>query len=276
MNIVFFHSSKPREIELAYAFAEGARLHGHNVKPLSLGAAMPEEIELACMVGVKSLKLWKFFTKRGISVMMFDKGYSRHRLGRCWEYWRISLNGHHPTQTTLTGIDYPPDRFEDMGLDVSRWRKRGEHILIAGSSEKYHRFYGLPHPTEYAKSIIDVLQTHTKRDIIYRPKPSWRGAKPIKGSEYSHGKDSLAAILRDCHAIVTHGSNTCFEAALMGVPSVILGDAVMKPISTTSLRAIDQVKLGNRQPIFNGLAYHQWTLKEFKSGLAFNTIGEWL
>ena len=275
MKIVFYASNKPRELKLAKAFAAGAKKHKHCVEVRALNDIVLDA-DLSCMVGVKSISLWHFLAQHGMRTMMFDKGYSRHRRDGCWEYWRISLGAHHPTATTLENHPYPSDRLERMKLKFEPWRTSGDHILIAGSSEKYHKFYGMGNPNQYAEDLVKTLRLYTDREIVYRPKPSWRGAHHIEGAIYSHAKQSLASVLDNCHAVVTHGSNACFEAAVMGIPSIVLGDAVMKPISSTKLKHIERVRLGHRSPIFTALAYHQWTLSEFTSGLAFKTIGKWL
>lgn len=275
MKIVFYASDKPRELALAKAFAAGAKKHKHRVEVRTLGD-ISLDADLSCMVGVKSIGLWNHLNQHGKQTLMFDKGYSRHRKGGCWEYWRVSLGAHHPTETTLTGLTYPSDRFDGAGWKLERWGSGGDHILLAGSSEKYHNFYGLCDPNAYAENVVATLRQYTDRQVIYRPKPSWRGALPIDGASFSPCKQSLAEVLRNCYAVVTHGSNACFEAALNGIPSIILGNAVMRPISSTKLKHIERVRRGNRAPIFNALAYHQWTLTEFTSGIAFTTIGTWL
>ncbi len=274
--IIFFYSDKQREKALATAFVKGALAHGLDAETTSLGVGVPPSVTLACMVGVKSAKLWRFYQKRGIPTMMFDKGYSRHTKGRCWEYWRVSYNDHHPTSTTLMKRNYPGGRFNGLGFKIEPWRKQGDHILIAGSSAKYHYFSKLPDPTTYAEYLIKAIRYITDRPIIYRPKPSWKGATPIEGTSFSSCKDPLKGVLTNCHAVVTHGSNTCFEAALNGVPSIIMGEGVTKSISSTSLYDIETPAMNDREQLFYNLAYHQWTLAEFESGKAFKTIGKWL
>lgn len=280
MRIVFFHSNKPREIELAKAFLAGAELHGHEIEFSELGTRFfPATCDLVCMVGVKSLKLWRMYKDWGIPVMMFDKGYSRHRKKGCWEYWRVSYNAHHPTLTTLQDFNYPSDRFERLGLEVKPWRaeRANTPILFAGSSAKYHAFNRMSDPTSYAKRVIKALKRSTERPIIYRPKPSWRDAVPIEGTVYSSAKEPLEQIFDRCHVVVTHGSNTCFEAALNGIPSIVLGAGVMGPVSSRNLSDVEHPRIdGGRWQLFYNLAYHQWTLDEMRSGEAWKTIGEWV
>lgn len=274
MNILFFASEKPREQTLAHAFTIGAERRGHTVVTCpSSDVTLGEGFDVACMVGVKSAEIWRRMQARGVRCMMFDKGYVRRKSGSSWLYWRVAYGGHQPTEHTMA-LKYLGDRFRQLDLDVAPWRTQGKHILIAGSSEKYHNFYGLPSPTEYAGDIVRQLRAYTARPVIYRPKPSWRDAVPIPGTTFSKGV-SLAADLHDCHAIVTHGSNTCYEGALHGVPSVILGAGVMKRISSSKLRDIEHPLLGRRRKVFNALAYHQWRLRELERGAAFDTIERW-
>lgn len=275
MKFIFYASDKPREQDLAKAFQTGAILHGHecHIRRLTDGL---EPCDWAMMVGVKSARLWQECLKAGIKPAMADKGYSRHKRGGWCEYWRISFGAHNPTLTTLTKCGYPSDRFDSLGFDVKPWRESGNHILICGSSEKYHSFYGLDHPNRWAKRVVARIREHSGRPIIYRPKPSWKGAEPIEGTIFSDSKQALSEVLTDCHCVVTHGSNASFEAALFGIPSVVLGEAVMRPESSISLKDIEHPYMGNRQRIFNAVAYHQWTNAELANGEAFKTIEEWM
>lgn len=275
MRIAFYASDKKREQDLAKAFKSGAELHGHTVDILRLDQR-DYTYDFACMVGVKSAVLWKDMYQSGVIPIIFDKGYSRHKRGGWCEFWRIAVGAHNPTLTTLTKFEYPSDRFEAMSLEVKPWRETGNHILICGSSEKYHDFYGLHHPTTFAKKLVARIKEYSKRPIIYRPKPSWKGATPLEGTIFSDSKQPLSEVLKDCHCVVTHGSNASFEAALMGIPSVIVGEAVMRPCSSISLHDIEHPYLGDREPVFNALGYHQWTNSELASGEAFETIDRWL
>lgn len=276
MRIAFFCSEKTRERDLARAFAVGARRYGHKVEFLRNNEQGLRKVkcDLACMVGVKSKRIWDDLQARGIRTMMFDKGYCRDKGAGSWLYWRIAFDNHQPTAWTMDR-EYSADRFVSLGLPVVPWREDGNHILIAGSSEKYHNFHNLPHPTEYARALVGTIREHTDRPILYRPKPSWGGAVPVDGTTFAKGT-RLAVDLTKCHAVVTHGSNACFDAALRGVPSIILGGAVLKPISSAMLKDIENPALGDRFEVFNALAYHQWTLKEFHRGTAFDTIRQWL
>lgn len=278
MRLTFFVSDKPREHLLADAFATGARRHGDivDVKPLT-GDVQIAETEVAVMVGVKSRELFHANWGAGVHTVMFDKGYVRSRSGAPtggWEFWRVAVDGHHPTRH-LAGMQCPADRFNRLGLEVKPWRPRGHHIVYAGSSAKYHDFYDLPHPTRYAKKVLGWIRERSERDVVYRPKPSWRDARAVTGMGYSQNPQTLLDVLSGAHAMVTHGSNACFESVLAGIPCVVLGDAVAKPISSTSMDDIEAPLLVTdeaRMQWLANLAYLQWTLGEMASGEMWSTI----
>lgn len=267
MRVRFFASDKDREQQLARAVAEGCEAHRCRAEVVPLSATPDiDGIDVACMVGVKSRRLFYRCLEAGVVPLMFDKGYVRTRRAgdRTWEYWRVSVGSHHPTE--FLGGNYPPDRWDRLGIDVQRWRGFGLQILIAGSSAKYHEFYDLPEPTTWAKRVVEEIREYSDRPIIYRPKPSWDGAVPIRGTYFSGAKDPLSGALTNAWAVVTHGSNLCFEAALAGVPSIVLGNGVAKPISSTSLKDIEEPLMGDRGPWLHALAYWQWTEREMRKG----------
>ena len=278
VRVHFFKSDKSREWLLADAVLAGAARHGCVVTSSSLGEPYdPADYDVACFVGVKSRELFREHHRTGAHVLMRDKGYSRHKAKTPvggWEYWRISIDAHHPT-ARLASLDMPSDRFDALGLEVKPWRTDGDHVLIAGSSAKYHAFYGLKDPTTFAKDIVREIRGLTDRPIVYRPKPSWREARPILKTRYSTQPETIHQVLGNAWAMVTHGSNACFEAMLAGVPSIILGDAVARPISSTLVADINDphiVSDGMRMRLLRNVAYHQWTVSEFADGSAWEFI----
>lgn len=271
MKIVFYASDKEREQLLAQSFASGCP-HPVIIEPLN--GVFHEDADIACMVGVKSNRLIKRCWDRGIQTLMFDKGYVRDKWPK--GYWRVSLNAHHPTDTTLHQYRYPSDRFEALGLTIKPWRKSGLQVVFAGSSAKYHEFNCLVDPTKYARRIVKRLNELTDKPIIYRPKPSWRDAVPIRGSHHSGPKEPLQTVLNNAHCVITHGSNICFEAMLEGIPTIVLGNAVSRRIGSTKLEDVGEPLKGKRQQLLNNLAYHQWTLYEMEHGDMWDTIESWL
>jgi len=277
VKLLFLASEKPREQELAAAFCAGLARHGDTGHVLTLDGSpiVATGYDAAAFVGVKSRDLFRANRAAGIATVMLDKGYVRHKPAgsEVWEYWRTAVNHHHPTRS-LAG-KFPSDRADALGLALAPWRERGGHILIAGSSAKYHSFYDLPSPTDWATRMVEQIRRITPRPIVYRPKPSWRDAVAIPGTRYSGTDETLDRALAGAWALVTHGSNACFEATLWGVPSVILGDGVARPISSTRVEDVRDPWLASdadRRAWLAALCYHQWTLDEFASGEAWPWI----
>lgn len=279
LRVAFFASDKPREQHLADAFLKGAAVHGQRTEKIALSAE-PDvgRADVVAMVGVKSRLLFERVVAAGAVPVMLDKGYVRTRRAgaRIWEYWRVSAGAHHPTGSSLMRRKMPSDRWDALGLECAPWRARGNQIVIAGSSAKYHAFYGLPEPNEYYSELVLDIQARTQRPIIYRPKPSFKDAVPIEGTDFSTGDENITDALWGAHALVTHGSNACFEAALLGVPSIVLGDAVAAPISSRDLDEIETPMRGKREQWFHNLAFHQFTEQEFSDGIAWEQIGRWV
>lgn len=279
MKIAFLASDKAREQLLADAMLGGARRHGHTTEVVTLtGEPMVGDYHVACMVGVKSRELWRAHQRAGVPVIYLDKGYCRHKRAdgmAGWEYWRVAINAQHPT--ARLGVQrLPSDRFDSLGLTVKPWRRKGRAIVLAGSSAKYHEFYGLPDPTAYATRLVRGLRKITDAPIAYRPKPSWAEAVPIPRTRFSKLPRTLPDELAGAHCLVTHGSNSCFEAVLAGVPSIILGNGVALPISGHQLSDVldppmcdDQMR---RQWLSN-IAFWQWTAAEMAGGQAWDFLG---
>jgi len=277
MRVAFLHSDKPRELSLSTAFLRGARKAGHRIFAERIGEdSPPGTFDVVAMVGVKSNERFHAHQAAGSHVIMVDKGYNDAAPGdkRRWTRWRIAVDSHQPTRHLLAR-DYPEDRWLALGIEIQPWRKTGGHIVFAGSSAKYHAFQGLPDPTAYAQGVVAGLRRVTGREIVYRPKPSWADAVPVAGARFSKGSETMHDVLTGAWALVTHGSNSCFEAMCRGIPSVILGDAVARPISSTDLADIEAPRLApdpERLRIVSALAYHQFTTVELARGMAWGTI----
>lgn len=278
MRVTFWHSDKPRECILADAFADGVRLAGDSCE---LRRLLPEPEVAACdvavMVGVKSRRLYRAHWDQGIHVVYVDKGYSRHAAAghvKIWEYWRVAIDAHHPT-ADLMARPCPADRWDALGLEWKPWRKAGGFVLLAGSSAKYHEFYGLKDPTAWARKVSAEVRALTAMPVVYRPKPSWHDAVAITGTTFSGSEQTIEQALAGAWCVLTHGSNAVFEAQLLGVPTVVLGEAVSQPLSSRSIPDILQPHLAPeelRRQWFQNLAYYQWTLPEMSAGNCWRWI----
>lgn len=265
------NQTKSRESRLALETAAGFRKFGFEI-----GHVGPKDTidgyDLICVIGVKSMSRMSEAEAAGIPYVYFDKGYSRKP-----GYWRIAINSHQPTDY-LNDVDYPDDRRIMFDWNPKKWRKNRvtDDIMFAGSSLKFHVIKNLPHPTDYAKDIIDLIQTHVKRRVVYRPKPSWKDATPIKGTVFSRDK-GIENLFDRTGVLITYGSNACFEALLNGIPAIVLGDAVTRSICDNvinehTLTSPRKAGTTEKLQLLNNLAYYQWKPEELESGFMWENI----
>lgn len=264
MKFVFFASEKDREIKIAGLLAEGLKHHGHKFSASFEG--FHDDCDVAIMFGVKSKPIFDAARKARKRIIFLDKGYTRtHRRG-LWGYIRFAVDAHSPTHY-LMKVEEGSERFRRLGEEIKPWKKSGSRVLFAGSSEKYHKFFELPHPDAYAKAVIEKINAYGEFQVTYRPKPSWDAAKPIEGSCFSFHQRDIRADLAESDIFVTHGSNACFEALIEGVPCVILGPAVARPVSVPKLSHITHIHRSPlREQLLRKVAHCQWTPEEIASG----------
>jgi hypothetical protein len=284
-----------RENDLALAIQDGAKTCGDEVEIRETTSPEPVVVDCDLMLGIGCKSRYRFqaYEKAGIPYAYFDKGFIRTRAPIKWlDYWRVSVNGHQPV-AYVERAHNGRERADSMGLDFSPWYSRSypDHsaILLDGSSGKHMAFHDMGDPQNVAEDLFKRIRDVSSRPVIYRPKPSFRrfedggkifNPKPIAGSEWARGRPGIhnkdvAYDLRRSHVVVTHGSNLCFDAALLGIPSIVLGHGIAGPISSQHLEELENPRLASddeRREWLNNVAYCQFKLAEFKSGLGWQAI----
>ena len=275
MKIVFYYSDKSRERILSEALKEGVVNRKDDFEMIltqDFDKPLPDT-DVACMIGVKgrSKEIMDAHLKEGMNTLYFDKGYIRRKakLHKGWEYWRVSVNSFQPLEY-FQKIRQSSDRWDKFRYKIHQ-RTTGQTVLVALSSQKYCNWHNLGDATKYAKSVLKISNKNTGRKIIYRPKPTWKEAVEIKGFGFSRLPTSITDELKNAHVLITYGSNAAFDAVINGIPSIVLGDGIAKPISSTSLTYIEKPFFPAQESIYQwccDLSYCQWTLEEFYSGEA--------
>jgi hypothetical protein len=200
---------------------------------------------------------------RGIPWIFIDMGYLCRD-----KYFKVALNDRHPTDYIMRK-PMPNDRFERLGVPIKPWKMDNTgHILLAGMSGKAAWSFGMDAEL-FERSMIAELQKHTSRPIVYRPKPSWPNATPLKGATFNRF-GSYEDVLNGAFCVVTHHSNVGCDALLAGIPVFTrLGAARPLALSHTDLELIETphypTEVQRTQWAAN-LAYCQWTAKEMASG----------
>lgn len=262
---VWSMSGKHRSQVIATALEHGAHAAGHKAK-LRDDAAYKEPIgDVAAFYGYQKCfpRMMAEYLAAGKAVVFVDLGYwGRHTGGRFRGYHKVSVGGRHPTDYIMNR-KRDPSRLTQLGIRKLPWQKTGRDIIVAGMSDKSAASYGLK-PEEWERQAIVELRKHTTRPIIYRPKPSWRGAKPIHGSTFQKTTSDL--VFTNVHAVVTHHSNLAIDALQHGVPA-FCWDGAAKCMSLQDLSKIESpLRPRGRDQWMNNLAWCQWNVGEMKSG----------
>lgn len=292
IKVVLVCGSTPKDDRLFDALAAGIRHCGDEVEARSDDI---KPCQLDCdYVGLNGLRRmdWLFHCmETGTPFLYFDKGYRRQEKEREW-FWRVGFNETHPADYIATGR-HNSGRVERlqkaMGLPLKlpEWRvpTASGPIIIASSSEKFHVLHNLPPPREWVSDVIRQVRAHTTRPILYRPKPSWGDPGPIEGSKCVVEIKHMNSLFAGCHALITHGSYICVDALLSGVPSIVLGNGVIRDISSTTLAEIEEPRLASydeRVQAMANLAWTQYTVAEWQNGTAWRStkrlflgVGAW-
>jgi len=277
MRVIFWHSIHKRELGLSEALAAGAARCGDAVelRPVTAEPEMvkPElvDCDAVCMVGVKMRDWFKLYRDAGVPVVFFDKGYVREL--RWLRFWRVSINELQPIRYIETER-HTLERWDSFRVR-QRSSKGGSALLIGGSSGKAMQFFGIEDPNAWARDVVAKVRQKVDWPIIYRPKPSWAGAEPIEGTVFSRDRYGLSDCIKASRVMVVHSSNACFDAAMAGLQTIVLGDGITKPISSTTLDDFEQPRVAckaERSQWLANVAWCQFTLKEFAEGLGWRQI----
>lgn len=279
---VAFHASAGKKFDdaLSRAFCAGCKAHRikSGVHPTAEWDGTPVEgADVGVVVGVKdkSHPIMEAYLAAGRHAVFIDKGYTRIRGGPLGtEYWRVSVDAFQPLAYFRDKIR-SDDRWKALDVPVRFTRNKGTAVLFAGSSQKFCDWHGLGDATAYAERTLAALRQHTDREIVYRPKPSWGDAVPIDGYQYSRDGDKFVTRLEAAYCLVTYGSNACFEALISGVPTVVLGDGVTAPLSSTTVEGVADPLFPPPHKTYElacALAYCQWTLDEMAAGTTLAEI----
>ncbi len=179
------------------------------------------------------------------------------------------MNARHPTEY-FQQSPKPSDRFLEFGIPIKPWRSDGKHVVVVGMSGKGAVAEGFG-AQQWERHAIERLRQLTRRPIVYRPKPSWIGARPIPGSIWMK-EQPIDEVLEDAYAVVTHHSNFAVEAILAGVPA-ICPFGVASVMSAKYLEDIDNLpRPDGREQWAADIAYTQYSLAEMHSGAAWQYL----
>lgn len=238
--------AKSRLVCEAFAAGCGGRLHAGNYTVLDPGGAA-----FYGVVGIEHLLRLAIAERR--EFWYGDNSYFDAGRGRYFRFSRKCLQ-----ESKLL----PPDhaRLKALGVAVKPWRKEGRHIVVVEQSEHFLDLVGQKH---WLLRALSALSQVTDRPLKVR---RWSRDKAKAAS-------SLRADLAGAWALVTHMSAAANEALLAGVPVFVSGLCAATPLASGELSKIETPRHPDgREDWAAGLAAHQWTLDELRSGDAWRML----
>lgn len=149
-------------------------------------------------------------------------------------------------------------RAERMGARLQPWRHDGKHVLFCLHGRKFGMPWGID-IAEWQERAEATIRAATDRPIVIRPKLM---KQPV----------ALADDLADAWCLVTHSSTAAVTAAMLGVPVFCEPTCAAAAVGCTDLSQIERPVRPDREGWIASLAWHQWSVDELRSGVAWKHL----
>lgn len=210
-----------------------------------------------CLRSITKRKQMKECESNGRDYYYIDTGYfgnDKHKL-----YHRVTKNA---MQWLGPIEDRPSDRLERTQVRIAK-HTRGRKILICPPSEKAMKYWNLD-LDQWMESTISEIKQHTDRPIDIRYKQPRR-------VRVNH--DTMQQALgNDVHCMVTFNSIAAVESLIYGKPVFTMGPNAAHHLANSDLSKLESPFVPDRDQVWKllcCLSYHQFTLEEMRTGLAW-------
>lgn len=255
--LIGVYANAPHQITWGNAFADGARKYGCEVR-----RASPNDHTFSPDVAV-------FWSHRQASLILRQKARGKEYIVLELPYWGPrnvasmqmcsagwnGLNG----RADFKSADSPPDRWERYGPGLKDWQTGGKYALIMGQVPG------------------DMSHAHADIGAWYRRMvDEWSQVMPVAFRAHPKGSSFTGNVIRlngpmdealaQAAVAVTFNSNSGVDALIAGVP-VYTEDPGSMAYNVSS-HSVGEILRPDREQWAHDLAYCQWTLDEYRSGLA--------
>jgi hypothetical protein len=270
MRVVVFRDPHPRSLRICDSVVEGVKRLGWSVIETSVPHVAPLG-DLIVGYGWRNFPTYDAYRRAGLPFIYIDLGYWVRKKARS-DYGgnhKVVLNGRHATPYFQRNRSGDRLAVSEGAPQLRPWQPDGNHIVLAGLSAKGAASSGL-YPLQWEMEAIKALRRVTRRTIVYRPKPSWRDARPIRGTIFSPASETIESVLEGAAGLVTLHSNAAIDALVNGVPiyayeglASAMSVAQIADIVSRPRRDID------RDQFLRDVAYCHWRRSEIASGEVF-------
>jgi hypothetical protein len=194
---------------------------------------------------------------RGGRVVVCEEAYTRRLTAE--PHIAMALDAHNGAGRWFAG---GPERWRRLGIDLKPWRRGGRHVLVCAGRGMGQP--GLREPTGWGDEVCRRLTRLTERPLRLRRHPGkGYAARPLERD------------LADAWAVVVWSSNAATQALAAGVPAFFEGPRIVtEGAAERGIAGIETPALLARAPVFERLAWAQWSLDEVAAGLPFRHLLE--
>lgn len=200
------------------------------------------------------------FEREGGLVLVAENGYLGKDEGGI-QYYALARHGHNGSGTWPTG---GTERFSRLGIELKPWRKDGGHVLVCAQ-----RGIGSRHmasPLEWHNSVARRLRALTKREIVIRVHPEDRNLRTKQ--------PPLEEQWRGAWAVVIWSSGAGVRALIEGLPVIFDAPHWICGSAAGLVENIESLRMPERLPALQRMAWAQWTVSELASGEPFRLLAD--
>lgn len=162
------------------------------------------------------------------------------------------------------------DRFErNFGHLVKPWKERKDgNIVVVGQVKADNNLRG-EDIEKFYNDAFDYFKDKGK--VVFKTHPDKRFSMPDIPDWAEIDNRDMKNVLEDARILVTCSSNSAVDSILAGVP-VIATSKRSIAYRVLSNKFEDWPRPFDRKPFLDDLAWRQWTMKEIRSGLFWDSI----
>lgn len=248
---------RPDSVHYRYdAFERGLRACGYDVGQRQPTDLTPDDL---LVIWNRQPGHWAFanrYEAAGAKVLVAENGYiGVDPQGR--QLFALALN-HHNGAGRWMPKDPPEDRWERLGVELKPWREAGSRIII------------------FPQRSIGEPGVRMEADWPTKIVPALRSRRPVVVHDHpGKVRPPLGPVLDGAWAAVVWGSGAGIKALALGIPVFYEFEQWIGAPAAKLLSGSDPLRfpfLGDRLPMFQRLAWAQWTAEEIASGLPFRVL----
>lgn len=240
-------ANKKKSYDICQAFAQGCGGH--------LSLLLREGPAFFYGVDASNVDIWNSVRQHQREFYYCDNAFFD---GTRQQFFRVSRNAlQHSGVGKSDGA-----RFARLGIEIKPWRQAGEHIVVCPQSTHFMKTV-VGYQGDWAEDVMPQIAARSSRAVVFR------GWSPDKAALASTLEQDLAG----AHVLVTWSSAAAITAVLNGVPAIVMGQCAAAPMCGRSLDELEQPPMPDGREEWAGvLADNQWTLDEFRSGVAWRHL----